>query len=159
MTELTTDQIVKIGIAVLVLTVVVIGAIVGFRNYIFPYFKDLGPGEREVDLSSPYYQQLIKDENLAGLTTKGSNKNFISVRRSFGSQQDFIETDYYFWKKSGEIYKKMDGEWLKLWTWTNDPFVGKADEKGIIFIDEKYRGELEVIHGAEKIGGEVYKKR
>ncbi len=44
MAELTIEQIVKIGIAVLVLVAVVAGVYLGFRNYIFPYFKDLGPG-------------------------------------------------------------------------------------------------------------------
>ena len=54
MAELTTSQIIKISIGVIVLIIVIVAATLGFRNYIIPYFSGLFPTEEKIDFSEHY---------------------------------------------------------------------------------------------------------
>ena len=158
MTELTTGQIVKIIIAVLVLVVMIGGIIMGFRGYVIPYFKDIGPSE-QIDLTTPYYQELLQDENLVGVVKRDLKYSYIIIR-IVGSDKkdDWKPTTYYFFKDSGEIYKNVEGSNWNPFSWTKDPFAGKIAGDGKIVIEREYIQELEVINGAERIGDGIRKK-
>ena len=157
MAELTIDQIIKIVLAVLVLVLVLTGIYMAFSNYIIPYFSDLGPSQ-EPDISTPYYQDLIKDDNLIAKTSVDKDVNFIDVRQG----NDFARTDYYFLRKTGKIYKNLDGGWLKPWEWAIDPQVGDIlNSKIRIFSEGTYSTDsnLLTIQGADKVGVGIYSKK
>ncbi|OIO81490.1 hypothetical protein AUJ84_00940 [Candidatus Pacearchaeota archaeon CG1_02_32_132] len=141
--ELTTGQIIKIIIAVLVFVIVVASIAFSFKNYIIPYFTDV-PGGEQKDITTPYYQELIKDENLVATIVQGDKAKYISI----GGKK----TLYYFWKSDvTNIYR--DDFWI-------DDKIGTVDKNGIIEIDSSYLKEdvnLGEINGAEKIGTEIYK--
>lgn len=152
MSQMTMEQIVKIIIAVFVFILVLTGVIIGFRNYIIPYFTDLGPGQEKEDFSSPHYQTLLKEESLIGVLSKEGNKNFIMLK----SGSSFVKTKYYFWKESGEIYENIEGGTLTFWTWRNDKKVGEFNSAGVITLDMS-ASEILSIQGATKIGNELRK--
>ena len=140
--ELAIGQIIKIIIAVLVFAVVVISVSLGFRNYIIPYFSDTPADNR--DLTTPYYQELINQENVVGVIIKGDKAHYISINGE--------KTAYYFWKNNVEdIYR--DDSWI-------DDTIGEVDKNGIIAIKGSYLKEdarLGIIDRGEKIGNEIYK--
>jgi len=155
MVELTTNQIIKITIGVIVLVFVIIAVSLSFRNYIIPYFNETFPDQRDVDLDTPYYQSLIKPENLVGvLQTLDQKKNLIDINESGVWNRS---TGFYYWKKSGEIYHENKAS-LSNW-FGKDTQVGQMDKNGIIRFENKYIKKypiLEKIHTGEKLGREIY---
>jgi len=148
MSELTSGQIIKIVIAVFVLIIIIIGATLSFSNYIFPYFKDVGPGESR-DFTTPYYQNLIKDENLVGATIDKYEDDkgfFIKICQEV--------TNFYFYKKD------QSQIWLNDGAYFGDGKVGEVDNTGVIKINDDYLKQFKVlnkIQNSEKIGNEIYK--
>lgn len=143
--ELTTGQIIKIIIAILVFVIVVVSIAFSFKNYIIPYFTDV-PGGEQKDITMPYYQELIKSENLVAtiVNVGGNNAHYITIDES--------KTLYYFWKSDvNNIYR--DDSWI-------DNKIGIVDKNGIVEIKDGYLEEddkLVIINGGEKIGNEIYK--
>lgn len=146
MAELATNEVIKIVIAVLVLAVVIFGLVSGYRNYIVPYFEDLGPSNEKKDLDSQYYKELVKKENEVAILTSGDKEQYLIIKG---------EKTRYYWKK-GDI-KEDNGKWYAL-----DKKLGITDKNGRIAIfEESLAGnpEIEALKGAEKVGNAFYKKR
>src|SRR3989344_3868091 len=155
MTELTTNQIIKIIIAVLVFVIVAVAVYWSFSNYIIPYFK--GFGIEPPDLTSQYYKELLKEENLVG---------FVEIERENKIRICGSPTNYYFVKDSPVIKKDIvtnDGAWYEdIWSRIKfDPKVGETGKDRKIIILNEYLnddgGILKKIEGAERIGNEVRK--
>lgn len=150
MTQLTTDNIIKITIGVIVLAFVILGAVLSFNNYIKPFFDNLFPNEEEeqVDINTPYYQNLMK--NLIAFLDKDGIINFVGQNSQI---KDFrIEGEH--------IRKIKKGNWYYAWLNSKDPKVGEIVER-IIKIDSKYRSDsvLMTLNDAEYIEqtGGIYK--
>lgn len=96
MSQLTTEQMVKIGIGVFVLLIVVIGVGLFFRENIFGFFTGLGPEQgREIDLTSPYYKSCLEQ------------KNIVAVKEFQGRDITFVgetSADYFISTDGGKIY-------------------------------------------------------
>jgi len=151
MAELTISQLIKMLLFVAVIVVVITGAYLGFRNYVIPYFEDLGPSERELDLSTPYYQDLMREENLAGVTVLKEGYLYFSVKEGGAT----FGTSYYL--DDGSIYI-AEGEYFGF-----DEEIGEIDKSsGKIKIFDEWLDKdmlLKNIDGGEKIGNEIYKIR
>lgn len=147
MAELTTEQIIKIVIAVLVLVVVLGGVYLIFRDKIFSYFGDLAPAE-EQDLSSPYYQELLKEQNLVARIASDAKERYIFVGEK--------KTSYYI--KKGTVYLHIKGLFDTHYFDKNVGTIGK-DNKIHIDKDELNDPTLQLINGAEKIGNELRRLR
>lgn len=120
MAELTIEQTIKIILGVLVVTAVVISITLGFKSYIIPYFNSFFPSE-EIDTSTPFYQELMKPDNLIA---------------SLGSDGKMITEKYYL--SRNKIWEKREGVWWNPFTYKRDPEVGAIDEKQIVHINEAY---------------------
>jgi hypothetical protein len=143
MTELTAKQIVGIIVAVLVLAIVIFSVTTVFRERIFSFFSGLGPSEKEPDLNSAYYQDLVRDSNLVAVLSTGDSEQYIVFAG--------VKSKYY-WSK-GKV--RLDvSNWF-------DSTVGRAGEDGKIEIDEsdlQEHSELLVLQGAEKVGVGFYRR-
>jgi len=153
MTELTTNQIIKIVIAVFVLVIVVAGAYLSLKYYIIPYFRDLGPSEPDVDASSPFYQECLKNK-VAYL-----DKGYINIFDKKDSSKSKL-TEYYV--KSIKIYKY--NTYSAGWGWIadilqRDTEVGIIESDGIIKINNDLGdADLKELNGATKVNNEICKK-
>ncbi len=145
MAELATNEVIKIVIAVLVLAVVIFGLVAGYRNYILPYFEDLGPSEEEKDLNSQYYKELIDKTNEVAILSSGQKEQYLIING---------EKTRYYWKK-GAI-NEDDGRW---YNWDDKLGVTGKDGRVVIF-EESFAGHpgILVLNGAEKVGNAFYKK-
>lgn len=145
MAEITSEQIVKIVIAVFVLVVVLGGVYLLFKDKILSYFGDLTPKDNR-DFSSPYYKELLENEkNLVATLTKKGKLEYISLKGG-------VETNYYIDGKSVKLDDKS--------IFSRDKKVGILDKQFKIRIDSEYLNGDDVltsINGAEKIGKELRK--
>jgi hypothetical protein len=140
MVEITSEQIVKIVVAVLVLVVVLGGVYILFKDKILSYFSDITPRDNR-DFSSPYYTELLKPGNLVATLDR---EGYIYI--------DNVKTKYYIKKNS----IKLDVSW-----WL-DKEVGVLGKDFKISIDEGWKKKdqiLSSIDGSEKIGQELRKIR
>ena len=147
MVELTTSNIVKAIIAVIVLIVVVAGVFLALSGNL-SYFTGIGPSEQP-DLTTPYYQNLLQDENLVASLRQDGSKFYISVKEG----ESFSQTNYYISERGNIVSDNA------LVDFFNDK-VGETNSNGKIVIFNEYlilSPALEVINGGEKIENGIYK--
>src|SRR3989338_7604004 len=104
MSELTTGQIVKIVIGVLVLVVVLSGVYLVFKDSIISYFTGFAPAH-EVDTTTAFGKELVQDKNIIATYSL-----FDSSARILLVGPPPVTTEYYF-KKKTDLLKK-DVKWL-----------------------------------------------
>ncbi len=160
MSELTTSQLIKIVISVLIFVIVVFAVVLALRNYIIPYFDGYKLQDRP-DFSKPYFQQLLVDDNILGVITGDAKEGYLSIKTG-EEKKDFILTKYYVRYSNNGVYRSVDVSWGNLFTggW-RDPQVGMI-ENSVVRINQQYLNDenslLRVIHGQTK-SGEVIRKR
>ena len=131
MSELTTGEIVKMVIAILVLLVVVVGAYFGYTYYFKTYFEGLGPS---IDDYNAKNQEIVKSKPLLAVVTIDARNNYILF------SGDKEKSEYYVCKgcwfaSDGEIFKdNKNPAWM-------DEKVGFVDTNGQIKIITKFLGE------------------
>lgn len=128
MAELTTGEIVKMVIAILVLIVVVVGAYFGYTYYFKAYFEGLGPGIEDYNSKN---QEVIKSKQSLAVVTIDAKNNYIT----FNGESK--HSDYYICKgcwfaSDGEMFKD-DGN--PAWA---DEKVGFVDSNGQIHVVTKF---------------------
>ena len=131
MSELTTGEIVKMVMAVLVLLVVVVGAYYGYTYYFKTYFEGLGPSIEDYNAKNI---EIVKSKPVLAVVTTDSRNNYITFTG------DKEKSEYYICKgcqiaSDGEMFKDdKNPVWL-------DEKVGFVDSNGQIKIISKFLGE------------------
>lgn len=159
MAELTTEQIVKIVIAVLILVLVLSGVYLAFKGSIFPYFSNIAPAHQP-DLENPYYKELLKNDNLVATFSYYDDEAVISVR----SGVEYVKTPFYITKKSGKLYRTLGARLTlnPLGWFGKDQYVGIVNrENGVIMIESEFKEEsyLSEIDGGYKYEGGIYSSK
>lgn len=143
MAELTINQIVIIGISVFVLVIVLVGAGFAFYNYIYPSLRGYTYEDKR-NLDSPYYNNLVKPENVVAGTDLGTKTPFLILGGT--------KTSYYFTSDRKQIKEDI--------SWQFDPDVADIDSNYKIIVKAEYLSKdprLNIINNGELIGNEVYR--
>lgn len=150
MADISTEQIVKMVIAVLVLAVVVAGVYFGYGYYFKNYFQGLGPdngGDYNVQ-----NQEIVKNLKGIAYVTTDSKHNYITF------EEDSIPSKYYicqgcWFTPDGTIYRDNGNP-----AWP-DTKVGFVDNQGAIRIIQEFIGEdkLAKLEGAIKSFNKIAK--
>lgn len=160
MSELTTNKIITIIIAVFVLVIVLIALSYAMGEYIIPYFRGLGPQEPEIDVTSPFYQNCLK--NIVALVEQ-ERYSYIKLKQTDGS---FKKTEYYL--QGGKVVRFEKTSSLVSYVPVLGPFivdrldwdteVGIIDSEGKIKLEEEQaKKDLKEIDGATKVYNEICK--
>lgn len=148
MSEMTTEQTIKIVIGVLIFVIVVFGIYVSFRNYVIPYFSGFSEKDSR-DFTTPYYKDLVNDNNrIASLDDAGA------IIFKGGDK-----TTYYFSKDRSNIYSGNNA-WYNRLVWNTDIRIGVMDKNFKVLIYNQYLTQdsrLGEINGAELVNNDLYK--
>lgn len=142
--ELTVNQIIVMVIAVFVLVIVIVGAGLAFYNYIYPNFKGYTYEDKR-NLDGPYYNSLIKPENVVASTDGQTKTPYIILNGQ--------KTKYYFTADRKQI--KEATSWYQ-----KNPIVAEIDVDYKIKVSDEYLQKdprLAVIENGELIEREIYK--
>ena len=154
MSELTTGQIVKIVIAVLVLVVVLSGVYLVFKDSIISYFTGFAPAH-EVDTTTAFGKELVQDKNIIATYSL-----FDSSARILLVGPPPVTTEYYF-KKKTDLLKK-DVKWLSSFSLRGafgaDQDVGVIDGSGKVAVKPEFLSDatLQKIQGSYRYKGGLY---
>lgn len=121
---LTTDEIVKMVIAVLVLVVVAGGAYMGYTYYLKGYFQGLGPGGEDYNAKN---EVLVNDKQAIARAGMDSRLNYITFEGE-NAQSEFYICKGCWFTTDGEMFKD-DGNAM-----VSDKKVGFIDVQGRIHI-------------------------
>jgi len=148
--ELTTSQIIKIIIGVLVIVSVVIGIYFSMKYYILPYFSGITYDEPKIDPNSDFGKELLQEKNLIGRVDITSKYQYFIYKKD----NSFVRTEIYFYKR--KIYFNIE-KWF-------DRQIGFLDNNDKISInrDIELGGGLtekayDVLNNAYKNYNEIYK--
>ena len=139
--ELTTNNLIKIIIAVFVIVVVIAGIYLGMRNYVIPYFSGIGFEENDTGIGVGGDFEVCKGKD---------GEDIVGTLRKEGELYYFVDTNNY----EPKIYFSDNGEVKRdVWGWGNDVPLGRVNGVEIeIYTDKKTDYHTEVLDGA-LVGG------
>jgi hypothetical protein len=142
--ELTTNNLIKMTIAVLVIVLIITGIFIGMRSYIIPYFSGIGFEEPKIDINTQFGNDLVKPENLIAITKEDSDHEYLWI--------DNKETLWYF--EDGDIMQvetRLGYDDLK---WDSEVgFIGNEGKLEVVSGTKHY----DWLKGSYKYGFEIYK--
>lgn len=154
MVELTMNTIIKITIGVVVIVMVIFAIVMGFQNYIIPYFEGFSPGDEEqpIDLTDPDYIELRDGGIVIATIQEIDNRDRIIFTYNLKNRDFYIDEKKIMLTEKG-IFN---------WDWTaNDAQVGSIGDRGKIALLEAFEIKTPIgsIHGATRLGKEIKIKK
>jgi hypothetical protein len=144
--ELTTNNLIKMVIAVLVIVLIILGLYLGMKSYVIPYFSGIGFDESELDVNSQQFQDLIQE------------RNRIAAIKDYDGKEFLYETNP---SQRVEVY--FDGQTIRIYNvWGGDDYGGWRDrEVGFVANNQEIFINSEEgpgwINGAFRYGRGIYR--
>jgi hypothetical protein len=145
--ELTTNNLIKMVIAVLVIVLIILGLYMGVKSYVIPYFSGIGFNESKFEVDSQDFQNLAQEKNKIAYIQNNGRNEYAIFWQGGGPTEFYIH--------QGTKIKKDNPTNAINWVYGGnvDDQVGFIGNNQEIFMND---GEDQTLTGAFRLGDGIY---